>query len=136
MELKTIFLITLVIVYIILFSISTKFFFYKRTMHKIHQYSGIKTADIYGIVAPSFMIWTEAILNIFKWAVVIALFFFNWIVAIICVIVGFILPMILPEQDDYKNMLKMRDHLSGKTDSKSIAMDDLIREIITKQWSE
>jgi hypothetical protein len=105
-------------------------------MHKIHLYSGIDTADIYGIVAPSSMIWTETIVNILKWAVVIALFFSNWIVAVICLIVGFVLPMVFPEEDDYKNMMKMRDFLSGKTDSKSIAMDALIKEIIAKQWNE
>lgn len=136
METKTIILIALVIAYMILFAISTKIYFYKRTMHKIHQYSGINTADIYGIVAPSSMIWTETIVNIAKWAVVIALFIYNWIVALVCVIVGFVLPMVLPEEDDYKNMMKMRDYLSGKTDSKSIAMNDLIKDIIAKQWNE
>ena len=136
MEPKTIILITLVIAYLILFAISTKFYFYKRTMHKIHQYSGINTADIYGIVAPSSMIWTETFINIAKWAVVIALLFYNWIVAVICLIVGFVLPMILPEEDDYKNLIKMREYLSGRNDSKSIAMNDLIKEIIAKQWSE
>jgi hypothetical protein len=44
--------------------------------------------------------------------------------------------MVFPEEDDYKNMMKMRDFLSGKTDSKSIAMDALIKEIIAKQWNE
>lgn len=136
METKTIILIALVIAYMILFAISTKIYFYKRTMHKIHQYSGINTADIYGIVAPSSMIWTETIVNIAKWAVVIALFIYNWIVALVCVIVGFVLPMVLPEEDDYKNMMKMRNYLSGKTDSKSIAMNDLIKDIIAKQWNE
>lgn len=136
MEPKTIVLIALVIAYMILFAISTKIYFYKRTMHKIHQYSGIKTANIYGVVAPSSMIWTEAIVNILKWGVVVALFFYNWIVAIICIIVGFVLPMILPEEDDYKNMMKMRDYLRGKNDSKSIALDNLIKDIIAKQWNE
>ena len=136
MEPKNIILITLVIAYLVLFAISTKIYFYKRTMHKIHQYSGINTADIYGIVAPSSMIWTETFINIAKWAVMIALFFYNWIVAVTCLIVGFMLPMVLPEEDDYKNMMKMRDYLSGKTDSKSLAMDDLIKEIIAKQWNE
>lgn len=136
MEPKTIIVISLVIAYILFFAISTKIYFYKRTMHKIHLYSGIDTADIYGIVAPSSMIWTETIVNILKWAVVIALFFSNWIVAVICLIVGFVLPMVFPEEDDYKNMMKMRDFLSGKTDSKSIAMDNLIKEIIAKQWNE
>lgn len=136
MEPKTIIVISLVIAYILFFAISTKIYFYKRTMHKIHLYSGIDTADIYGIVAPSSMIWTETIVNILKWAVVIALFFSNWIVAVICLIVGFVLPMVFPEEDDYKNMMMMRDFLSGKTDSKSIAMDALIKEIIAKQWNE
>ena len=109
MEPKTIIVISLVIAYILFFAISTKIYFYKRTMHKIHLYSGIDTADIYGIVAPSSMIWTETIVNILKWTVVIALFFSNWIVAVICLIVGFVLPMVFPEEDDYKNMMKMRD---------------------------
>jgi hypothetical protein len=29
--------------------------------------------------------------------------------------IGFVLPMVFPEEDDYKNMMKMRDFLSGKT---------------------
>ena len=136
METKTLILIALVIAFIILFAISTRIFFYKRTMHKIHQYSGLNTADIYRIVTPSSTIWTEIIVNLLKWAVVIALFFYNWIVAVVCVIICFVLPMVLPEEDDYKNMIKMRDYLKGKKDSQSIAMDNMIKDIISKQWNE
>lgn len=135
METNTIIWISLAAAFFVLLVFDMKIFFYKRTMHKIHMYSGLNTADIYGIAAPN-MVWGEFLVRILKWGILIALLFSNWIVAIVCAIIGFILPMVLPEEDDYKNMMKMRQFLKGNLDPKAIALDNIIREIMAKQGNE
>lgn len=133
METKTIILIALIVVFLILLAIDMKIYFYKRTMHKIHLKTGVATSDIYNIVAPK-MIWKEFLVRILKWGVIIALFFYNWVAAIICIIVSFVLPIILPEQDDFENMVKMASEIEGKIDKPSIAMYNIIKELLRSEF--
>lgn len=53
------------------------------------------------------------LLSKLRWVAIIALFFYNWIAAVVCLAIEFIVPIILPEQDDYKNMEKMRKNIEG-----------------------
>ena len=70
------------------------------------------------------------LLSKLRWVAIIALFFYNWIAALICLAIEFIVPIILPEQDDYKNMEKMRNEIKGKPSSSMF--DKLLQEYMEK----
>lgn len=133
METKTIIVVVLIVAYLILLAFDLKMYFYKRTMHKIHLKTGIDTSEIYKVVA-SHMIWKELIVRILKWGVIIALFFYNWIAALVCIAIGFILPILLPEQNDFKNLIKMASAVEGRKDDASIAMYEIIKVFLRSEY--
>jgi hypothetical protein len=65
-----------------------------------------------------------------RWVVVIVLFFYNWIAALICLALEFILPIVLPEEDDYKNIGKMREELKKKGGFPDL--DNMLKDIMDK----
>ena len=133
MEKTTIILSCLLLAYVILIIIDLRIGFFKRTIRKIHYKIGLETYDMYSIIAPN-KIWMELIVNILKWSILIALFFYSWKIALICLIVPFLLYIILPEQDDYKNLLKMRKYLHGKKDKASVTMDNIIKDLLKLEF--
>ena len=97
--------------YIVLFVINLRAYFFHRTLHKIHLKSGIPMNELAALVPMSYSFL--GLLSKLRWVAIIALFFYNWIAAVVCLAIEFIVPIILPEQDDYKNMEKMRKNIEG-----------------------
>ena len=128
METKTIIWIALSVVWVILFAINLKVYFFQRTLHKIHQYSGLPW-NVLGVLMPV-RYQNLNLLSMLRWAIVASLFFFNWIAAIVCLAIEFILPTILPEQDDYENIKKMRMNLKNKAELKPL--DEVLSDIMGK----
>ena len=81
------------------------------------------------ILVPTFYS-TINIISMLRWTIVIALFFYNWIAALVCLAIEFILPIVLPEEDDYKNIGIMRDELKKKGGLQDL--DDILKEIMDK----
>ena len=71
---------------------------------------------------------TINLISMSRWVALVALFFYNWIAGLVCLVIEFVLPMILPEEDDHKNILIMRDELKKKGGLPSL--DDVLKEIM------
>ena len=97
--------------YIVLFVINLRSYFFHRTLHKIHLKSGVPMNELSALVPMSYSFL--GLLSKLRWVAIIALFFYNWIAAVVYLAIEFIVPIILPEQDDYKNMEKMRKNIEG-----------------------
>ena len=104
--------IILSIVFVILLVMNLKVFFFQRTLRKVHLKTGIPMSALSAAYPTSYMLMVY--LSFLRWGIIIVLFFLNWIVAIGCLILNFLLPIILPEQDDYKNILTAREILRHK----------------------
>ena len=128
METITIIWISLSCIWLILFVLNLKAFFFQRTLHKIHLHSGLSMKSL-GILVPA-SYSTISIISMLRWVIVIALFFYNWIAALVCLAIEFILPIVLPEEDDYKNIGIMRDELKKKGGLQDL--DDILKEIMNK----
>ena len=128
METNTIIWIILSCIWIILFALNLKAFFFQRTLHKIHQYSGLSMKSL-GILVPT-SYSTINLISMLRWVVLIVLFFYNWIAGLVCIAIEFILPIVLPEEDDYKNISVMREYLKRKGGLKDF--DDMLKEIMDK----
>ena len=128
MEINTIIWISLSAIWAILFSLNIKVYFFQRTIHKIHKHTGVSMKSL-GILMPIYL-QNLNLIAMLRWAVVIALFFYNWIAALVCLDVEFILPIVLPEEDDYKNIGIMREELKKKGGLPEL--DNILKEIIDK----
>lgn len=128
MNTNTVVWISLSCIWLILFIMNLKFFFFHRTKHKIHQYTGLSMESLRLITPSSYLIINT--FSTLRWVVLIALFFYNWIAAIVCLAIEFILPIILPEEDDYKNIVIMRNELKKRGGFKEL--DDILKEIMEK----
>ena len=73
---------------------------------------------------------TIKLISMLRWVALIALFFYNWIAGLICLAIEFILPVVLPEEDDYKNISVMRKELKRKGGLQDL--DNILKEIINK----
>lgn len=93
--------IILVFLFLIFLIFNLKVFFYQRTLRKISIKENIPQENLSCLYPKSYLVIYK--ISKLRWISVGALFYFNWIAALICIFIGFILPMILPEQDDYKN---------------------------------
>lgn len=128
MEANTIIWIALSVTWLILFAINLKVYFFQRTIHKIHMYTGIPMSKL-GFLMPVYL-QNLNLLSMLRWAVVAALFFYNWIAALVCLAVEFILPIVLPEEDDYKNIGVMRKELKKKCGLPGL--DKMLEDIMDK----
>lgn len=128
METKTIIWISLCIAWLILFALNLKAFFFKRTIHKIHMASGFQMESLSPAIPTSYA--TINLISMLRWVVVIILFFYNWIAAIVCLVIEFILPIVLPEEDDYKNISIMRKELKKK--GGYAELDNILKGIMYK----
>jgi len=82
-----------------------------------------------GILVPA-SYSTIHLISMLRWVVLIASFFYNWIAGLVCLAIEFILPIVLPEEDDYKNIGIMRDELKKKGGLQDL--DDILKEIMNK----
>lgn len=128
MEINTIIWISLSVVWIILFGLNLKVYFFQRTIHKIHMHTGVTMKSL-GILMPVYL-QNFNLVAMLRWVVVIVLFFYNWIAALICLALEFILPIVLPEEDDYKNIGKMREELKKKGGFPDL--DNMLKNIMDK----
>ena len=130
MDTEVIILILLIISWITLFSLNNRTFFFQRTVHKIHLKTGIPTERL-GALYPFSYIWTYYLSHL-RWVVLIALFFYNWIVGIVCVVAEYFIPIILPEEDDYENMKKMRKEIKKKGEPYLSLFDPMLKDFMDK----
>ena len=126
METNTIIWISLVLAWVVLFCLNLQAFFFQRTIHKIHMKTGLPTNAFNGAVPTYYSVIN--LISMLRWIVLIILFFYNWIAGVICLVIEFVLPQILPEEDDYKNMWKMRKQIANDPLLKPI--DDLLKEFM------
>ncbi len=128
METNTIIWISLSCIWLILFALNLKAYFFQRTLHKIHQYSGLSKKSLSILVPTSYS--TINMVSMLRWVVLVALFFYNWIAGLVCLAIEIILPIVLPEEDDFKNIGIMREELKKKGGSPSL--DDVLKEVMEK----
>lgn len=97
------------VAFVVLLWMNLKVFFYQRTLRKVHLAKDISMNQLSYAYPESYLViyWLSGL----RWVVLIAMFFVNWIVAIICLIANFVLPLILPEQDDYSNLMRARNRI-------------------------
>ena len=123
--------IILVVAFTILFAMNMKVFFFQRTLRKVHLKTGLSMNDLSITYPSSYTIML--LISFLRWGVIIALFFSNWILAVVCIVINFILPAILPEQDDYKNILMARKVINKKKFGTSLGelsfIDSQLKEI-------
>ena len=100
METKTI---IAIVIYIALILIELRVFFYQRTLRKLSMKFNLSQQDISLLYPTRYM--TIYRITRLKWITLIVLFIFNWKAAVACLFSYFVLVAILPEQDDYKNLL-------------------------------
>ena len=113
------------IIFAVLFLMNIKVFFFQRTIRKIHLKTGVPQRELNAAYPASYI--TMYRISILRFVVIAALFFVNWKVALIIVVVNFLLPAILPEQDDYKNIQIARKTISDKINySKNADIDRLV----------
>ena len=130
METNTIIWISLVLVYLIFFALNLKAYCFQRTIHKIHQQTQIPNGTLSHLVPSSYSIIN--MVSMIRWIALIVLFFYNWIAGILCLAVEFVLPIILPEEDDYKNIGIMREELKRKNDKSLNFLDGILKDIMGK----
>ena len=128
METNTIIWICLLVAWTLLFCLNLKVYFFQRTIHKIHMYTGLSMKSL-GILMPVYL-QNLNLVSMLRWVVIIALFFYNWITALVCLVIEFILPTVLPEEDDYKNIGIMREELKRKGGLADL--DNILKEIMDK----
>lgn len=128
METNTIIWISLSCIWLILFVLNLKAYFFQRTIHKIHMRTGFPMKNLSILVPTSYS--SINLISKLRWVALIALFFYNWIAALVCLAIEFILPIVFPEEDDHKNITVMREELKRKGGLKSL--DDLLKEIMDK----
>lgn len=134
MEGKVIILILLAIAWAILFGLNMRTFLFQRTVHKIHLKTGIPSENL-GALYPFSYIWTYHVSKL-RWGVLIALFFFNWIVGVVCIVAQWIVPIILPEEDDYENMKKMRKEIKKKGEPYLSVLDPILEDFMDGMLNE
>lgn len=128
METNTIVWVCLTALYLILFALNLKAFFFMRTIYKIHRKTLIPYGTLNYMVPTSYH--TINFISKLRWAALIALFFFNWIAGLVCLAIEFIVPNVLPEEDDYKNMEVMRKELKWKNDKSLNFLDDMLKDMM------
>lgn len=134
MESETVIWITLTIAWVILFILDLRTYFFARTLHKICMKYSLAMNKVNVLMPPSYA--TQGLISKLRWVVVIALFFYSWIAAIICLVAEFVLPIKLPEEDDYKNLLIMKKYVeSGKVENGDFYLG-LINSIINTEFGE
>lgn len=103
-------IILFLIVYGILLYLNLRVFFYQRTLRKIAVKYEIGDYAI-GLLYPPSMI-TMYKISYLRWVAIIALFFFSWKIAVLTLVLSYLLYAFLPEQNDYKNVIKVIKTLS------------------------
>ena len=104
---------------IILFSIfeilNLVVFFYQRTIRKIELKFSLEKSSLTFFYPKSYKIMLYV--SYLKWVVIIIMCVKGmWWWALGCVVLGFLLTSLLPEQDDYKNLLKAREALNDNVE--------------------
>lgn len=89
------------------------------TIYKIHDHTGIDIKDLCA-ACPPYYCYLKKVPRL-RWAALLALFYLNWITAIICLVIEIVVPVTLrtPEHNDYRNMEIMRKYLYKKIDNNS-----------------
>lgn len=101
--------IALAIIYAILWMAKHKVFMFQRTIRKIALSSGIPQKKL-GFLYPQKYKTLHIASNI-RWVILGVILFLSWEVAIGLLVLGGIVTMVYPEQDDFVNMKMMLDDL-------------------------
>ena len=92
-------------IFIILMLINLRVFLYQRTIRKISMKTGIAQELLSNLYPKSYL--TQYNISRIRWLILIALIFINWIYAAALLVINSIIYVVVPEQDDIKNMKKM-----------------------------
>lgn len=91
--------------FMILLFMNVRVFLYQRTVRKISIKLGIKQDDL-SVLYPKKYITMYNVSKI-RWLLLAALLLFNWIYALSLFVFYYLVIIVVPEQDDMKNMKKM-----------------------------
>lgn len=102
-------IIVFAILYAILWMAKHKVFMFQRTIRKISQKFGVPQKNLNFLYPHKYMTlyWVGAI----RWVILAVMFFLNWKVALGLFVLGGIITMVCPEQDDYVNIKIIMDDL-------------------------
>lgn len=121
--------ISLVVIYLILLYTYMRVTHFWGTIYKIHDLTGIDIKDLRAACPPNYY-YLKKVPRL-RWAALLALFFFNWIAGIICLVIEIVVPVTLtvPEHDDFRNIEIMKKYLYKRNDNNSKQMYNIIEEI-------
>ena len=127
---KTIILIFLVCMFFVFLLMNLKIFFYQRTVRKISIKYNISQNFLIILYPKSYLVIYK--ISKFRWLFLIVIFIFNWIVGICCLVLIWLLPIILPEQDDYSNLKKFLNVLvkidvAGVTELRDVIGKEILK---------
>jgi len=122
--------IILSVIFTILMLINLRVFLYQRTVRKISMKTGIKQEFLLDLYPKSYI--TQYRVSKIRWLILIVLIFFNWVYALVLLLVSPVLYIIVPEQDDIKNMKMMLVELEKYTDKESNVLRNKIGEILNE----
>jgi len=70
-------------------------------------------------------------LSLLRWVVLVYLFFLDWRIGLVCLVIVYILTIIIPEQDDYKNLQRAKRALERKLRDSDEKEKEVLRDL---QW--
>lgn len=109
--------ISLSVIFIVLMLMNVRVFLFQRTVRKISFKTGIDQKYLNILYSNNYL--KQYTISKFRWAIIIVLIFVNWIYALVLVAANFIIYIVVPEQDDVKNMKKMLFELEKYMDENS-----------------
>ena len=83
--------IILTITFLVLFIMHVKVFMFQRTVRKVHIKTGIDQKALGVMYPPHYL--TMHTVSMLRWIAIGALFYFNWIVAAVCLVANFLIPV-------------------------------------------
>ena len=129
----------LVAAFAIMLLINLRVFLFQRTIRKVHMKTGIPQRA-FDAAYPSLYL-PMYFVSLLRYGLAVALFFFDWKAAIICLVADYLLKILYPEQSDYKNMQKARKTIASKKANASkeqeenlSAIDAVLKEIIYEEY--
>lgn len=120
--------ISLSVIFIVLMLMNVRVFLFQRTVRKISFKTGIDQKHLNILYSNSYL--KQYTISKFRWAIIIVLIFLNWIYALVLVAANFIIYIVVPEQDDIKNMKMMLCELEKYVDKNTNSLRGKIGNIL------
>jgi len=116
--------------FVVLLLMNIKVFLYQRTVKKISIKYNIPQKSLVVLYPESYLKMYSV--SKIRWVLLVAIFIINWIAGLFCLFSEWLLPIIVPSQNDYKN-LKRSLHVLAEKDIRDF---DKLRMVIGRELSK